>query len=54
MDGRQIRKGAADAIERLRGQAGGTLPAEVRTRGRHDREGAATPLVVAEGKVVSA
>jgi K+-transporting ATPase ATPase B chain len=48
LDGRQIRKGAADAIERLVQEAGHSLPAELRHQvDRIAREGG-TPLVVAE------
>jgi len=47
-DGRQIRKGAVDAIERLVRDAGNTLPAELRAQvDRIAREGG-TPLAVAE------
>jgi K+-transporting ATPase ATPase B chain len=49
LDGREIRKGAADAIERLLVRRGSSLPVEVRQNvDRIAREGG-TPLVVAEG-----
>jgi len=49
LDGRVIRKGAADAIEKFLGRQGSALPAEVRHQvDRIAREGG-TPLVVAEG-----
>ncbi|QGP90833.1 Potassium-transporting ATPase ATP-binding subunit [Neomoorella glycerini] len=49
LEGRQIRKGAADAIEAFVREQGGSLPAEVRdTVARVAKEGG-TPLVVAEG-----
>ena len=49
LDGRQIRKGAADAIEKYLIQRGAGLPTEVRQQvDRIAREGG-TPLVVAEG-----
>ena len=51
-DGRQIRKGAADAIEAYVSQQGGSYPATVRTSvERIAREGG-TPLVVADGAKV--
>jgi potassium-transporting ATPase ATP-binding subunit len=47
-DGRRIRKGAADAIERLVQEHGNVMPAELRAHtDRISREGG-TPLVVAE------
>jgi K+-transporting ATPase ATPase B chain len=48
-DGREIRKGAADAIERWVASKGGTIPPEL--SGIVDRiaRGGGTPLVVAEG-----
>src|SRR5262245_41382655 len=49
LDGRRIRKGAADAIERFVKEQGGELPNGVRVEvDRVAREGG-TPLVVAEG-----
>ncbi len=52
LDGRRIRKGAADAIERFVKEAGGELPNGVRADvERVAREGG-TPLVVAEGSRV--
>jgi K+-transporting ATPase ATPase B chain len=49
LDGRQIRKGAADAIEAYVKSLGGEFPADVRSGvDRIAREGG-TPLVVAEG-----
>jgi K+-transporting ATPase ATPase B chain len=49
LDGRRIRKGAADAIDRYVTSLGGAMPIEVRQHvDRIAREGG-TPLVVAEG-----
>ena len=49
LNGRQVRKGAADAIEAHVKRAGGAVPAEVRTIvDRVSKEGA-TPLVVCDG-----
>jgi K+-transporting ATPase ATPase B chain len=49
MNGRQIRKGAADAIEAHVQHLGGEFPASIRTAvGRIAKEGA-TPLVVSDG-----
>jgi K+-transporting ATPase ATPase B chain len=49
VDGRQIRKGAADAVKRWVNQGGGAFPAELdQTVDRVARAGA-TPLVVADG-----
>ena len=39
LNGRQVRKGAADAIEAHVGKLGGRCPAEVRAVGGHDRQG---------------
>jgi K+-transporting ATPase ATPase B chain len=52
LDGRRIRKGAADAVARFVRESGGEMPAEV--RGIVDRIARAggTPLVVADGKRV--
>ena len=43
MNGRQVRKGAADAIEAHVKQLGGSVPAEVRSAGGHDRQGRRHP-----------
>jgi potassium-transporting ATPase ATP-binding subunit len=48
LDGRQIRKGAADAIERHLAQWGVSLPGEVRRAVAAVAEQGGTPLVVAE------
>lgn len=48
MDGRQIRKGAADAIRKLAAQAGQQLPAEVAAAVDIVARRGSTPLVVAE------
>jgi potassium-transporting ATPase ATP-binding subunit len=52
LDSREIRKGAADAVEEYVNSQGGNFPSDIRTV-VHDiaREGG-TPLVVAEGKKV--
>jgi potassium-transporting ATPase ATP-binding subunit len=47
-DGRVIRKGAADAIERHLGENGAVLPKEVRTTVETIARSGGTPLVVAE------
>ncbi len=52
MDGREIRKGAADAVETYIQKEGGTFPAEVRRIVDDVARQGATPLVVAEGKRV--
>ena len=49
LDGREIRKGAADAIEAYVRAAGGQLPAEVRRTVEDIARRGGTPLVVAEG-----
>jgi K+-transporting ATPase ATPase B chain len=49
LNGKQIRKGAADAIMRLVETKGGTFPAQVRTMVEDVAKQGATPLVVAEG-----
>jgi K+-transporting ATPase ATPase B chain len=49
MNGRQVRKGAADAIEAYVAQQGGTVPADVRSAVDTIAKAGATPLVVAEG-----
>ncbi len=48
LDGRQIRKGAADAIEAYVTGLGGKVPSEVRTAVDRVAKDGATPLVVAE------
>jgi len=48
LDGRQIRKGAADAIEAYVTGLGGAVPPEIRTTVDHIAKDGATPLVVAE------
>jgi K+-transporting ATPase ATPase B chain len=50
LDGRRIRKGAADAIEKYLLQQGGILPLEVRQQVDQIAREGGTPLVVAEGK----
>jgi K+-transporting ATPase ATPase B chain len=52
MDGRQIRKGAADAIEAYVRGLGGSFPARVRGVVDQVAKQGATPLVVAEGPTV--
>jgi K+-transporting ATPase ATPase B chain len=49
MNGRQVRKGAAEAIEAYVKQLGGAVPSEVRASVEAIAKGGATPLVVAEG-----
>jgi K+-transporting ATPase ATPase B chain len=49
LDGRQIRKGAADAVEAWVRQQGGQFPAAVRQRVETIAREGGTPLVVAEG-----
>jgi K+-transporting ATPase ATPase B chain len=49
LDGRQIRKGAADAIEAYVRQHGAQMPAEVRAVVDDIAKAGATPLVVADG-----
>jgi K+-transporting ATPase ATPase B chain len=51
-DGRQIRKGAADAIEGSVKTRGGDFPAEVRTSVETVSKNGSTPLVVAENSKV--
>ncbi len=51
-DGRQIRKGAADAIEAYVSQQGGSYPATVRTSVERIAKEGGTPLVVADGAKV--
>jgi potassium-transporting ATPase ATP-binding subunit len=50
VDGRQIRKGAADAIARFLEQNGGSMPSEVREAVDAIARSGGTPLVVAEGR----
>ncbi len=49
LDGRQIRKGAADAVEEHVQRLGGAFPATVRTHVEAISREGGTPLVVAEG-----
>jgi potassium-transporting ATPase ATP-binding subunit len=49
LNGRQIRKGAADAVEAYVRQLGGSLPGDVQTAVDRIAKEGATPLVVAEG-----
>jgi K+-transporting ATPase ATPase B chain len=51
-DGRQIRKGAADAVVRYIQKQGGTVPAELRAVVDGIASSGATPLVVTEGKQI--
>jgi K+-transporting ATPase ATPase B chain len=50
--GRQVRKGAADAVDAFVRAKGGLVPAEVRARVEGVAKGGGTPLVVAEGAAV--
>ncbi|MCU0662083.1 MAG: potassium-transporting ATPase subunit KdpB [Myxococcota bacterium] len=52
VDGKQIRKGAADAIDRFVGEHGGVVPSEVQEIVAELCRGGATPLLVAQGKQV--
>jgi len=52
LDGRQIRKGAADAIEAHIGRLGGQLPGSVRAAVDSIAKEGGTPLVVADGATV--
>jgi K+-transporting ATPase ATPase B chain len=52
LDGRQIRKGAADAIEAYVTQQGGSFPATVRLSVERIAKEGGTPLVVADGAKV--
>ena len=52
LNGREIRKGASDAVQAYVEQNGGTVPAEVRNSVDMIAKQGATPLVVAEGKNV--
>ena len=49
---RELRKGAADAIERFVAASGGSFPEEVRTVVKEVSKKGATPLVVADGEKV--
>jgi len=49
LNGRQIRKGAAQSIERFVAERGGTFPAEVRQAVDRIAQQGGTPLVVADG-----
>jgi K+-transporting ATPase ATPase B chain len=49
IDGRRVRKGAADAIERFVQEGGGTVPPEVQQTVAEVARQGATPLVVADG-----
>lgn len=49
MDGRQIRKGAADSIEQFVASRNGAMPAEVRRTVEDIAKRGGTPLVVADG-----
>jgi potassium-transporting ATPase ATP-binding subunit len=51
-DGRQIRKGAADAVVRYIQKQGGTVPAELHAVVDGVASGGATPLVVSEAKQI--
>jgi K+-transporting ATPase ATPase B chain len=52
LDGRNIRKGAADAVEKYVSAEGGTFPTDVRIAVDDVAKQGATPLVVAEGPKV--
>jgi K+-transporting ATPase ATPase B chain len=52
LDGRQFRKGAADAVEAWVGGQGGTFPADVRSKVETIARSGGTPLAVAEGSQV--
>ncbi len=49
LDGRIVRKGSADAIERYIGELGGSFPREVREQVDEVARSGGTPLVVADG-----
>jgi len=49
LDGRQIRKGAADAVEAFVIERGGSLPPEVQASVQNIAKQGGTPLVVADG-----
>ncbi len=48
-DGRQVRKGAADAARQFVEQAGGTFPADVQRSVEEIAKKGGTPLVVVDG-----
>jgi len=52
LDGRWLRKGATDAVERFVRERGGSIPAEVRAAADEVARRGGTPLVVADGKQV--
>jgi potassium-transporting ATPase ATP-binding subunit len=52
LNGRQIRKGAVDAIDRYVNQQGSSLPQDVRNKVEEIARTGGTPLVVAEGRDV--
>jgi K+-transporting ATPase ATPase B chain len=52
LGGREIRKGAVDAVERFLADKGGTLPREVRQAAEKVARQGGTPLVVADGRLV--
>jgi K+-transporting ATPase ATPase B chain len=52
VDGREVRKGAADAIEAFVRAKGGSFPADVKTFVENVAKTGGTPLVVAEGRMV--
>ena len=52
LNGREIRKGAVDAVERYIQKQGGTFPSDVRATVDDIARQGATPLVVAEGQKV--
>ena len=52
LNGRQVRKGAADAIDAYIKQMGGTVPADIRSAVDTIAKAGATPLVVADGPKV--
>src|SRR6266545_4253652 len=52
MNGRQVRKGAAEAIEAHVKQLGGVVPADIRSTVETIAKAGATPLVVADGPKV--
>ena len=49
IDGRQIRKGAADSVKRWVGEQGGTVPADLDDIVERISRAGSTPLVVADG-----